>query len=290
MEPDKVFKVQHDEEFQQLSDAKEGDIKYVATLQAYIESASGSDEGETEITEVRTGVNQISVRRFYGEKVKNRMSKERDMYRVRLLKRYIAKERAEKMKKNFDSSDLMSDTSTNTTGTDNSIRSNTTYSDSEHNVDTDEKQEKKNESTTNDTVMDSEQDRDVDIEMEEKEDENESERKDKEKEEKKSMPSSPSPLVGSQWSAGPSNTDSERTSTQTIITTTGPRSSDTGYLMQYNSKEKVKNETGKKLSKGERKNKQKERNNKKCKNRKVDASSGVEGDCDWGDEDGEGCL
>ena len=68
MEPDKVFKVQHDEEFQQLSDAKEGDIKYVATLQAYVESASGSDEGETEITEVRTGVNQISVRRFYGEK------------------------------------------------------------------------------------------------------------------------------------------------------------------------------------------------------------------------------
>ena len=56
------------------------------------------------------------------------MSKVRDKYRLRMLKRYIAKEREKKMQKNFDCSDLISDTSTNGSKSDLSIRSNTTFS------------------------------------------------------------------------------------------------------------------------------------------------------------------
>ena len=113
VDPDRVFQVCHDEKMQKLSNESNGNVQYVATLRVYIESASESDEGETEITEVRQGQDKISVRHFYGSKVKVRMSKERDKHRLRMLKRYIARDREKKMQKNFDCSDLISDTSTN---------------------------------------------------------------------------------------------------------------------------------------------------------------------------------
>ena len=275
---EQLFQVEHDEKLQELSDKGNGQIQYLATLKAYVESASESDEGETSITEVKQRKNQISIRRFYGEKVKNRMAKERDNFRVGLLKKYIARERAERMKKNFDCSDLVSDTSTSGTGTDLSIKSNTTYSDSEgdkvkkktvkpiiQNGDRDAKAV--SESGSNTTYSDSEGD------------------KGKKKTVKSGSETCPS--VGSMWSEGPSNTDMGKTSTETIEST-GETKSDTGYKTNgysTNSKtnERNKRKMIKKPSKMDRAKKKVRSGIRKRKQSVGGLSSGVEA----GDEEEE---
>ena len=257
MNQEQLFQVEHDEKLQELSDKGNGQIQYLATLKAYMESASESDEGETSITEVKQCKNQISIRCFYGEKVKNRMAKERDNFRVGLLKKYIARERAERMKKNFDCSDLVSDTSTSGTGTELSIKSNTTYSDSEG----DEVKKK--------TVKPIIQNGDHDA---------------------KAVSESGSetcPLVGSMWSEGPSNTDMGKTSTETIESTRETKS-DTGYKTNKystNSKtnERNKRKMIKKSSKMDRAKKKVRSGIRKRKQSVGGLSSGVEA----GDEEEE---
>ena len=65
VDPDQVFEVCHDETMQKLSNETNGNVQYVATLRAYIDSpseSSESDEGEAEfITEVKERQDKISV-------------------------------------------------------------------------------------------------------------------------------------------------------------------------------------------------------------------------------------
>ena len=65
IDPDQVFEVCHDETMQKLSDDTNGNVQYVATLRAYVDSpseSSESDEGEAEfITEVKERQDEISV-------------------------------------------------------------------------------------------------------------------------------------------------------------------------------------------------------------------------------------
>ena len=223
IDPDQVFEVCHDKTKQKLSDETNGNVQYVATLRAYIDSpseSSESDEGEAEfITEVKERQDEISVRWFYGSKVKDYMSKVRDKYRLRMLKRYIAKEREKKMQKNFDCSDLISDTSTNGGKSDLSIRSNTTFS-----------------SDDSDKCKDQKGDVDVEKLEESGEDENACKdendgKKDFEDERSKLCEiETDAPSLGSIWSDGPSHMDISRTLTETI--TTGRERTmctDTGY-------------------------------------------------------------
>ena len=195
----------------------------MTTLRAYVDSpseSSESDEGEAEfITEVKERQDEISAWWFYGSKVEDYMSKVRDKYRLRMLKRYIAKEREKKMQNNFDCSDLISDTSTNGSKSDLSIRNNTTFSSDDSDKCKDEKG-------------------DVDVEKLEESGEDENACKD-ENDGKKYFEDERSkvceietdaPSLGSMWSDGPSHMDISRTSTETI-TTGGERtmSTDTSY-------------------------------------------------------------
>ena len=279
IDPDQVFEVCHDETMQKLSDETNGNVQYVAMLRVYIDSASESsesDEGEAEfITEVKERLDEISVRGFYGSKVKDYMSKVRDKYRLRMLKRYIAKEREKKMQKNFDCSDLISDTSANGSKSD---LSNTTFSSD----DSDECKDKKC---------------DIDVEKLEESGEGENACKDendgkKDFEDERSKVceiETDTPSLGSMWSDGPSHTDISRTSTETI--TTGRErtmSTDTGYTSKV--KNFTKNRRIKKITKGERQTEKKKNKIKKQIKSAGGLSSGVEADCDNnGDEDSDSC-
>ena len=267
---------------QKLFDETNGNVQYVATLRAYVDSASEStsesNEGETEfITEVKERQDEISVRQFYGSKVKEYMSKVRDKYRLRMLKRYIAKEREKKMQ-NFDCSDLISDTSTNGSKSDLSIRSNTTFS-----------------SDDNDGCKDEKGDIDVEKLEESGEDENACKddndgKKDFEDERSKvSETEIDAPSLGSMWSDGPSHMDISRTSTETI--TTGRErtmSTDTSYTSKV--KNFMKNRRIKKITKAERQMEKKKNKIKKWIKSAGGLSSGVEAHRDNnGDEDSDSC-
>ena len=263
---------------QKLSDETNGSVQYVATLRAYIDSPSESselDEGKSKfITEVKEKQDKISVRRFYGSTVMDYMSKVRDKYRLRMLKRYIAKEREKKLQKNFDCSDLISDTSTNGSKSDLSIRNNTTFSSD----DSDECKDKKG---------------DIDLEKIEESGVDENACKDendgKKDFEDESHMETDALSLGSMWSSGPSYTDISRTSTETI-TTGGKRtmSTDTGYTSKV--KTFMKNRRIKKITKGERETEKKKNKIKKWIKSAGGLSSGVEGDHDDnGDEDSDSC-
>ena len=134
IDPNQLYKVDRDDEIQKLSAKCENGWKYVATLKAYVESCSEEEEEgeETEILEVKqSSVSRMDVRRFYGKKVIKHMAASRDAYRLKLLKTFVARERAEKARGRLNQSDSMhSDTSINSDNvSDISLVSNTTYSD-----------------------------------------------------------------------------------------------------------------------------------------------------------------
>ena len=328
IEAKQLFKVHHDTAMQDLSDKGKGPLKYVATLRAYVESASESDEGETQILEVKSVPTKISVRRFYGNKVTLRMAKDRNRYRMAILKKYIAKDRAKKMSKNFDCSSLASDTSTNASSTDVSIISNTTFNsdedgeeqkrDGEKSDGEQEKQGQKSNGKGEKKKRDEEQDKEDTepsengheqksnrISEEQKRDGGKSDgeqekqgqksngKSEKQKRDGEQDNEDTEPSVGSMWSEGPSATDSVKTSTETISSSTDHKGNlDTGYgteaAKKVNKRKKAKE--GSKAKRDVVKKKNKFKNNKR---RAGVLSSGVDGDCDDnynGDEDRDSCL
>ena len=55
-----------------------------------------NDKEETQITEVINTPTTLNIRRFYGQKVIDRVSKVRDKFRIRQAKKHIARDRAER--------------------------------------------------------------------------------------------------------------------------------------------------------------------------------------------------
>ena len=329
IEAKQLFKVHHDTAMQNLSDMGKGPLKYVATLRAYVESASESDEGETQILEVKSVPTKISVRRFYGNKVTVRMAKDRNRYRMAILKKYIAKDRAKKMSKNFDCSSLASDTSTNaSSSTDVSIISNTTFNSDEdgeeqkrdgeksdgeqekqgHKSNGKSEKKKRDEEQDNEDTEPSENGHEQKSNSKSEEQKRDGEKSDGEQEKQGQKSNAKSekqkregeqdnedtePSVGSMWSEGPSGTESVKTSTETISSSTNHKGNlDTGYgteaAKKINKRKKAKE--GSKAKRDVVKKKNKFKNNKRHAGV---LSSGVDGDCDDnynGDEDRDSCL
>ena len=144
-----------------------------------------------------------------------------------MLKRYVAKEREKKMQKNFDCSDLISETSTYGSKSDLSIRSNTTFSSDESDKCKDKKGdvEKLEESGEDENAYKDENDGKKDFEDERS---------------KVCEIETDAPSLCSMWSDGPSHTDISRTSTET--TTTGRErtmSADTSYTSKVKNFTKI---------------------------------------------------
>ena len=152
IDPNQLYKVDRDDEMQKLSDKCENGWKYVTTLKAYMELCSEEEEEgeETEILEVKqSSVSRMDMRRFYGKKVMERTAASRDVYRLKLLKTFVARERAEKARCRLNQSDSMhSDTSINSDNvSDISLVSNTTYSDESESMDKKKSKEEKQKET-----------------------------------------------------------------------------------------------------------------------------------------------
>ena len=193
---------------------------------------------------------------------------EHDAFRPRLLKKSLARDRAEKAKcrmKNKNDS-MHRDTSVPDAVSDVSVVSNMTYS--EHNSATEQNSD----------------------ECEVKDDKKEKKEmktvvlvKTSEESDTTSMVHS----VGPMWSERPSATDSERTSTQTTPTTAC--STETGYTTKGSKGKKLQN---KKLENKRDYNKKKQRLKKKMIHRKFGVQFNVEADegDGTGNSDGESCL
>ena len=132
IDPNQLYEVQCDDNMKQLSDKSDSGWKYVATLKAFVESCSEEEEEgeETEIMEVQQCGNRIDLRRFYGKKVVKRTAASRDEFRLRLMKRFLARDRAAKAKCRLpnQSDSMHSDTSVSDGDDVLSLISNTTYS------------------------------------------------------------------------------------------------------------------------------------------------------------------
>ena len=253
---------------QKLSDKCENGWKYVATLKADVESCSEEEEEgeETEILEVKqSSVSRMDVRRFYGKKVMERTAASQDVYRLKLLKTFVAIERAEKVRRRLNQSDSMhSDTSINSDNiSDISLVSNTTYSDESESMDKKKsKEEKQKETKAAVAVVKTSEESDASL----------------------------VPSVGSMWSGGPSDTESPKSSTETLSCKT-VCSTDTGYTSKAIKGRTMKN---RKLKNIKDRNKKKASFKKKKERRNLGVVSGVEGDVSEaygdGDSDGEGYL
>ena len=177
---------------QKLSDKCENGWKYVATLKAYVESCSEEEEEgeETEILEVKqSSVSRMDVQRFYGKKVIKCTAASRNAYRLKLLKTFVARERAVKARHRLNQSDSMhSDTSINSDNvSDISLVSNTTYSDKSESMDKKKsKEEKQKEMKATVAVVKTSEESDASL----------------------------VPSVGSMWSGGPSDTESQKNQAQ----------------------------------------------------------------------------
>ena len=231
-----------------------------------MESCSEEEEEgeETEILEVKqSSVSRMDVRRFYSKKVIECMAASRDAYRLKLLKTFVARERAEKARRRLNQSDSMhSDTSINLDNVlDISLVSNTTYSDESESTDKKKsKKEKQKETKAAVAVVKTSEESDASL----------------------------VPSVGSIWSGGLSATESPKSSTETISSKTVCLT-DTGYTSNA-----IKGQTMKKrkLQNIKDRNKKKASFKKKKEGRNLGVVSGVEGDVSeaYGDGDGESYL
>ena len=262
IDPNQLYKVDHDNEMQKLSDKCENGWKYVATLKAYVESCSEEEEeGEgTEILEVKqSSVSRMDMPRFYGKKVIERTAASQDAYRLKLLKTFVARERAEKARRRLNQSDSMhSDTSINSDNvSDISLVSNTTYSDEWESMDKKKsKKEKQKEMKTAVAVVKTSAESDASL----------------------------VPSVGSMWLGGPSTTESLKSSTETISSKT-VCSTDTGYTSKAIKGRMMKN---RKLQNIKDRNKKKASFKKEKERRNLGVVSGVEGDVSEAYSDGDG--
>ena len=131
IDSNQLYKVKCDDNMQQLSDKSDSTWKYVATLKAYVESCSEEEEEgeETEITEAKQCGSRIDMRRFYGKKVVERTVASRNEFRLRLMKKFLVRDRAAKAKHRLpNQSDSMHSNTSVSDGDDMSLISNTTYS------------------------------------------------------------------------------------------------------------------------------------------------------------------
>ena len=269
IDPNQLYKVDRDDEMQKLSDKCENGWKYVATLKAYMESCSEEEEEgeETEILEVKqSSVSRMDVRKFYGKKVMEHMAASRDVYRLKLLKTFVARERAEKTRHRLNQSDSMhSDTLINSDNvSDISLVSNTTYSDESESMDKKKsKEEKQKEMKAAVAVVKTSEESDASL----------------------------VPSVGSMWSGGTSDTESPKSSTETLSCKT-VCSTDTGYTSKAIKGRMMKNRKlqNRKLQNIKDRNKKKASFKKKKERRNLGVVSGVEGDVSeaYGDGDGDG--
>ena len=95
IDPNQLYDLQCNDNMQQLSDKSDSGWKYVVTLKAYVESCSEKEEEgeETEIMEVKQCGSRIDVRRFYGKKVVECTAASHDEFRLRLMKKFLARDR-----------------------------------------------------------------------------------------------------------------------------------------------------------------------------------------------------
>ena len=280
IDPQQIFQVECDDEMKELSKNSDGGWKYVATLKALVESCSEEEEdGEkTEITEVKQCGPTIHMRRFYGKKVAEKTSASRDVFRMRLLKTFLARERAQKAKSRLSnqSDSMHSDTSVENVS-DVSIVSNTTYSD-DGEIEEKEKKDNllsvltKNTRSDEHDIKDEKTGKSDAILVKTTTDDSET--------------ASTVPSVGSMWSEGPSATESQKSSTETIGTPTSVTSN--GYSTQEPVEKKHQKKKLNKIKRKER-NKKKLAVKRKIMRRKLGVVSGVEADGSDGESDGESC-
>ena len=118
MDTDQMFKVKQDGNLEKMSAEGDGQLSYICTLEAIVESETEyeeNDKEETQITEVVNTPTTLNIRRFYGKKVIERVSKVRDKFRIRQAKKHIARDRAERYAQRKGDGDEESETFTSDT-------------------------------------------------------------------------------------------------------------------------------------------------------------------------------
>ena len=118
MDTDQMFKVKQDGNLEKMSAEGDGQLSYICTLEAIVESDTEyeeNDKEETQITEVVNTPTTLNIRRFYGKKVIERVSKVRDKFRIRQAKKHIARDRAERYAQRKGDGDEESETFTSDT-------------------------------------------------------------------------------------------------------------------------------------------------------------------------------
>ena len=118
MDTDQMFKVKQDGNLDKMSAEGDRQLSYICTLEAIVESETEyeeNDKKETQIMEVVNTPTTLNIRRFYGKKVIERVSKVRDKFRIRQAKKHIARDRAERYAQRKGDGDEESETFTSDT-------------------------------------------------------------------------------------------------------------------------------------------------------------------------------